>query len=62
MALQVPTAPATVQLSQVLPQGRLQQTPDEQLNPAWQSLLSRQDWPWLACPHLPPMHLLGAWH
>ena len=62
MAVQVPTEPATVQLSQVPPQGRSQQTPPAQLSPAWQSLLSRQDWPLAACPHLPPMHLVGAWH
>jgi hypothetical protein len=62
MAVQVPTEPPTVQLSHVPPQGRSQQTPDEQLSPAWQSLLSRQDCPRLAWPHLPPMHLLGAWH
>src|SRR6185436_7116992 len=61
-ALQVPTAPATVQLSQVPPQGRSQQTPPAQLRPAWQSLLSRQAWPLLAWPHLPAMHLVGAWH
>src|SRR5213075_1876486 len=44
-ALQVPTEPGTVQLSQLPPQGRSQHTPPAQLRPDWQSLLSRQDWP-----------------
>ena len=62
MAEQMPTAPATVQLSQLPPQGRSQQTPPEQASPLSQSLLSRQGWPFAACPHLPAMHLVGAWH
>jgi hypothetical protein len=62
MAVQVPTDPATVQLSQLPPQARSQQTPPAQLNPDWQSLLSRQDWPLLAWPHLPLWQRLGAWH
>jgi hypothetical protein len=62
MAVQVPTAPATVQLWQLPPQGRSQQTPPEQASPLWQSLLSRHDCPFAACPHLPPRHRLGAWH
>jgi hypothetical protein len=34
---QVPTIPGSMQLSQVPPQGRSQQTPIEQLSPLWQS-------------------------
>jgi hypothetical protein len=62
MAVQVPTAPPTVQLSHEPRQARSQQTPEEQLRPPWQSLLSWHDWPWTAWPHLPPRHRLGAWH
>jgi hypothetical protein len=62
MAVQVPTEPATVQLSQLPPQARSQQTPPAQESPLWQSLLSRQVCPFAACPHLPDMHLVGAWH
>jgi hypothetical protein len=42
IAVQVPTNPATMQLSQVPPQARSQQTPPAQVRPAWQSLLSWQ--------------------
>jgi hypothetical protein len=62
MAVQVPTEPGLTQLSQLPPQGRSQQTPPAQASPPWQSLLSWQGWPLAACPHLPAMHFVGAWH
>jgi hypothetical protein len=40
IAVQVPTAPPTAQLSHEPPHGRLQQTPEAQLSPGAQSLLS----------------------